>query len=284
MHDGLRILTGAGVTALIALVAHGPMGMGASFMAQLQEHARAVLATRGLGDVKVSFPDSPYARVAHLSGDVPQERQADAVRLLRTLRGGAGAMWDGGRGALADAGGSVPPPANAVNAAEPAPAQPSPPAPAAKPSPSPSPTPTPAPSPSATPAPKPAPAAAAQPGPCQGGVDKALGGRVMSFRSGSAWLNPQSRRMIADVAAALKPCRGYALVIGGHTDASGSEGVNAAMSQERAERVRAALVEQGVPAGAVTARGYGSTRPLPATNAADPANRRISFTVTGGGA
>jgi len=270
------------VTALIALVAHGPMGMGASFMAQLQEHARAVLATKGLGDVKVSFPDSPYARVAHLSGDVPQERQADAVRLLRTLRGSAGAMWDGGREALADAGGSVPPPANAVNAAEPAPAQPSPPAPAATPSPTPTPTP------SATPAPKPAPAAAAaaaaQPGPCQGGVDKALGGRVMSFRSGSAWLNPQSRRMIADVAAALKPCRGYALVIGGHTDASGSEAVNAAMSRERAERVRAALVEQGVPAGAVTARGYGSTRPLPATNAADPANRRISFTVTGGGA
>jgi len=257
MRDGLRILIGAGVTVLVAVIAHGPMGMGASFIAQLQERARVALATKGFSDVKIGFPDSPYARVAHLSGDVPLVRQTDAVRLARGIWGSAGAMWDGEGAKRADAGAVMPLPANAVGDAAPAPA------------------------PSASPAP-PARVADRPPGACQGAVDKALGGRVMRFRSGSAWLNPQSRRMIADVAAALKRCRGYALVVGGHADAKGSEAVNAAMSQERADRVRAALVEQGVPAGAVTARGFGTSRPLTPGHAADPANRTISFAVTGG--
>ena len=255
MRDVLKILIGAGATVLVAAIAHGPMGRGAAFMAQLQGHARAALATGGLGDIQVKFPDSPYARVAHLSGDVPLVRQTDALRLLRTVPGSAGAIWDGEPGGMADAGAPPPPAVNATNEVEPVP-------------------------PASTQ--PPAQAAIARPGICQNNVDKVLAGRVMSFRSGSAWLNPQSRRIIADVAAALKPCRGYALVVGGHTDANGSETVNGAMSQERADRVRDALVAQGIPAGAVTARGYGSSRPLTAGHAADPANRRISFTVTGG--
>ncbi len=106
----------------------------------------------------------------------------------------------------------------------------------------------------------------------------------MSFRSGSAWLNPQSNKMIDDVAAVLKRCRVYGIEIGGHTDGNGDEGVNRTMSQERANRVREALIAKGVPAGAVAARGYGSGRPIRPGNTLDPANRRISFTISRGGA
>jgi len=275
MRDGLRILVGAGLTALAAVIAHGPMGMGAAFMAQLQERARVTLASRGLGNVNVDFPDSPYARVAHLSGDATPVQQTDAINLMRGLWGSAGAVWDGERAAIAEAGANAPPPANAGNAAEPAPALP-----IAAPTPGATPGAAPAPAPAAQPSFAPA----ARPGACQSRVDAALRGRVMRFRSGSAWLNPQSRAIIADMAAALRACSGYALVVGGHTDASGSEAVNAAMSQERANRVREGLIAQGVPANAVTARGYGSARPIAPGRAADPANRRISFTVTGGGA
>jgi OOP family OmpA-OmpF porin len=121
-------------------------------------------------------------------------------------------------------------------------------------------------------------------GQCQKAIDGAVGGRVMSFQSGSAWLNATSLAIIKDVAIALKGCKGYTLDIAGHTDSVGDEGVNRIMSEERAKRVRDALVAKGIAGSAVSAKGYGSSRPIHAGQAADPANRRITFTVNGAGA
>lgn len=122
----------------------------------------------------------------------------------------------------------------------------------------------------------PAPASAAKaPIPCQRVVDAALAGRVMQFRSGSAWLNPQSRQIITDVAAAVDSCRDYALEIGGLVQGSGKAVAHRAMARERAMRVRDTLIEQGVPAGVVTARSY--------KVAGGSDDHLISFTVTDGG-
>ena len=53
------------------------------------------------------------------------------------------------------------------------------------------------------------------------------------------------------------------------------------LSQERAEAVRAALIERGVPAERLVARGYGVLRPIaPDTDADSRArNRRVEFRV-----
>jgi len=120
-------------------------------------------------------------------------------------------------------------------------------------------------------------------GQCQKAVDGAVAGRAMVFQPGSAWLNATSLAIIKDLAATLKHCSGYALEIAGHTDNVGDEGVNRIMSEERARRVRDALVARGISAAALSARGFGSSRPI-AGKPADPANRRITFTVSAGGA
>ena len=74
--------------------------------------------------------------------------------------------------------------------------------------------------------------------------------------------------------------------IQGHTDHSGGEDYNKKLSQERAESVREYLIEQGVQADRLTARGYGFSEPIVAlppggreTTAAAAQNRRVEFVI-----
>ncbi|MCL2091047.1 MAG: OmpA family protein [Micrococcales bacterium] len=73
--------------------------------------------------------------------------------------------------------------------------------------------------------------------------------------------------------------------IQGHTDSTGDPDANLALSQRRAEAVRAELINRAVPAGRLTAVGYGQTKPLVSPEATDDdraANRRVVLVVTGG--
>lgn len=293
MSDGLKIAIGGCVTALLAWGLHGPLGQGKAFIDRLQVQARTELALRGLGDIQVRFAESPYSRTALLSGTTDIVRQSEVRAALRMMDGAGALSWS------EPAPGAAPVVAAAAEgmdlssvAAAMEPATPvvalSPAALSARPeTPPPDVVPALVPVASAGATPAPGPAAGGAPVPlaqCQSAVDGAIGGRTVSFRSGSAWLNPTSRAIVADVAAALRRCQGYALEVGGHTDGHGGEALNREMSRERADRVRDALVEQGIAASALSARGYGSSRPLRSGQPGDPANRRITFTVSGGGA
>ncbi len=116
---------------------------------------------------------------------------------------------------------------------------------------------------------------------CQNGVDKIIEARNISFRSGSAYVSPESNKILDAIAAALKSCDGQSIAVEGHTDDNGDRNVNRIMSQERADRIKAGLVERGIPANLITATGYGSTRPRAkgSDTAADAKNRRIEFRI-----
>ena len=83
------------------------------------------------------------------------------------------------------------------------------------------------------------------------------------------------------IGAIMQKCADYRIEIGGHTDAQGSEGFNARLSQGRAEAVLAALKGHGVDVRNMTAHGYGESRPLAENDseAGREANRRIEFTL-----
>jgi OOP family OmpA-OmpF porin len=51
------------------------------------------------------------------------------------------------------------------------------------------------------------------------------------------------------------------------------------LSRERADAVRLALVRRGIPADGLRAQGKGSSEPVEGLDPADPANRRIEFSV-----
>lgn len=136
----------------------------------------------------------------------------------------------------------------------------------------------------ATPAEVPATAAAVAN--CQGDIDALMKGKTINFKSGSAYLASDSVAIVDELAKALAPCAGTNVEVQGHTDLTGNAESNQALSQERAERVKQALGEKGVPAERLTAKGFGSSQPVEnaMTSAANAKNRRTVFVVSAAGA
>ena len=83
----------------------------------------------------------------------------------------------------------------------------------------------------------------------------------------------------ADEAKRLPP--GYELQIAGYTDNTGAAAANVALSRERAEAVRKALVGAGVNPDILVAKGYGSANPIASNDSPQGRllNRRIEFQV-----
>ena len=82
------------------------------------------------------------------------------------------------------------------------------------------------------------------------------------FEFGSAALTNDSEEGIAMLAAFLESHPEITVELAGHTDDVGSDAYNLKLSKERAEVVRQALIAKGIPEIRLSARGYGSTRPV----------------------
>lgn len=114
---------------------------------------------------------------------------------------------------------------------------------------------------------------------CQRDVEALLSVRVIRFAQASAAIDPASTELIDEVTAALKPCRGAIIAVTGHSDAVGDASINLRLSQERAEAVRDALVDRGLPRASLRATGVGAQQPIDGLEPTDPANRRIEFSL-----
>jgi OOP family OmpA-OmpF porin len=116
---------------------------------------------------------------------------------------------------------------------------------------------------------------------CQSDVDKIMAANNISFRSGSAYVSLDTKKVLDQIATALQACDGLSVAVEGHTDDNGNKDVNRDMSQERADRIKAGLVERGIAEALISAKGYGSTRPRAEGSgaAADAQNRRIEFRI-----
>ncbi len=116
----------------------------------------------------------------------------------------------------------------------------------------------------------------------QAAITTAIDGRTMGFRKNSSALSDAGKAVVIDAAAAMKATTAK-VEVGGHTDSKGRSELNQALSQERADAVRQALIDAGVDASRVTARGYGKDVPI-ATNQTESGrtkNRRIELRVIG---
>lgn len=118
---------------------------------------------------------------------------------------------------------------------------------------------------------------------CQSDVNTIMEGKTINFRSGSSYMGATSLGLIDTIAETLKACDGMSVAVGGHTDATGTAEVNQTLSQDRADRVAAALAERGIDASRITATGFGSTQPKVEGAGANGANRRIEFVLSSAG-
>ncbi|MBL93430.1 MAG: hypothetical protein CMH56_16640 [Myxococcales bacterium] len=71
------------------------------------------------------------------------------------------------------------------------------------------------------------------------------------------------------------------ILIEGHTDNVGAEEYNLELSQKRAAAVRDYLIEAGIPAQQLGAKGYGSSKPVSSNDSASgrAKNRRVNFVI-----
>lgn len=120
---------------------------------------------------------------------------------------------------------------------------------------------------------------------CAEDVAAVLARGKITFTPGSAEIDASAGSVMDALAKVLAACPGVKMEIAGHTDAQGSEDGNRALSQARAEAVALALQGRQVDVSGIEARGYGETVPIAdnETDAGREANRRIEFTLIGGG-
>ncbi|MGZ3448194.1 MAG: OmpA family protein [Polyangiales bacterium] len=102
------------------------------------------------------------------------------------------------------------------------------------------------------------------------------------FEFDKSKIKPDSFPILNAVAQVLKDNPDISLEIQGHTDNKGQPAYNQKLSQGRADAVRTYLIEHGVSAGRMTAKGYGQDVPIDsnATEAGRAKNRRVEFVRT----
>jgi outer membrane protein OmpA-like peptidoglycan-associated protein len=103
------------------------------------------------------------------------------------------------------------------------------------------------------------------------------------FDTGSANLKTGTREKLAKVSGILLSHRGLKLQVEGHTDSVGSADYNQRLSENRADAVRAYLVEQGIAPNSIGTAGFGETAPVASndTPAGRQQNRRVELIVSG---
>ena len=117
-------------------------------------------------------------------------------------------------------------------------------------------------------------------------VTKSARGIILSmsdilFDVNKASLKADLKTSLAKVAGILSVYQQFNVSIEGNTDNTGSEEHNMKLSQQRADNVKAFLVEQGIAAERLTAKGLGMTMPVAdnSTKEGRQKNRRVDLVI-----
>ena len=103
------------------------------------------------------------------------------------------------------------------------------------------------------------------------------------FDTGKYSLTSGAREKLAKVAGILLAYPGLNIEVGGYTDNVGGDAMNQTLSENRANSVRDYLVQEGVTATSVSAKGYGNTMPVASNDSSTgrQQNRRVELLVSG---
>lgn len=102
------------------------------------------------------------------------------------------------------------------------------------------------------------------------------------FSTGKADLKPGAIDRLAKLAAFLIQYPNRSVTIEGHTDSTGSDAINQALSQSRAESVKTYLISQSIAAARITAVGKGKESPIADNTTASgrQQNRRVEIIIS----
>ena len=99
------------------------------------------------------------------------------------------------------------------------------------------------------------------------------------FKTGSDSFTDETQIRLEGIDKILTEFTATNFVVEGHTDSTGSDKINEALSQKRAEAVMNYLIDNGFPAEKIKAVGYGSSKPIGdnKTSKGRQANRRVEI-------
>lgn len=101
------------------------------------------------------------------------------------------------------------------------------------------------------------------------------------FDTGKSELRPESGPELDRLVTTLNDSPKMAIEVRGHTDNTGSNELNAKLSQDRADAVREYFISKGIEPDRVASKGFGETKPV-VTNDTDEGrqqNRRVEFVI-----
>ena len=107
--------------------------------------------------------------------------------------------------------------------------------------------------------------------------------KAMQFPVGTAVISPENFALLSKVQRAIQTFEGSSVVVEGHTDSTGSDEINQALSTQRAEAVSTYLVaNKTIQADKIDSKGFGPTRPLASNTTPEgrAINRRIDVIIT----
>lgn len=111
-------------------------------------------------------------------------------------------------------------------------------------------------------------------------LDRIVTDARIGFAAGSTDVSVFAAPVLDEVAAAIVAHPGPQVTVEGHTDSGGTHLANLLISTARAEAVRDALIERGVPEARLEAIGAGASDPVVVDGVEDPvASRRVLFLV-----
>jgi phospholipid transport system substrate-binding protein len=122
-------------------------------------------------------------------------------------------------------------------------------------------------------------ACASQPQPLTAPPSMAQAPSLVFFDWDKSNLSPQAMATIREAAAAYKATGSAGITSVGNTDTSGSTDYNTVLSIRRANAVKSALIQNGVPAAEIETAGHGQTNLLipTADGVREPQNRRVEL-------
>lgn len=101
----------------------------------------------------------------------------------------------------------------------------------------------------------------------------------VQFKSGTADLDSNSKNKLDGIATTLKDNQHLNFEVAGHTDSRGNSTLNTRLSEARADSVRRYLVYRGVSSSRLSAKGYGSDKPIASNDTREgrSQNRRVEL-------